>query len=142
MSADLSDNIMKNNMKSVLENKKIGNDNLNLKNENSDLRFFAAYNIINADVKSLLHIIYNEKFIEMDKFKSKIIQGFKSRNKNNIKMNRKTMNKYAKNKYDTIYKGLKFLNIIEPSEDDKEIRLTKEGKEFVKKYIEKEVGKC
>ena len=62
----------------------------------------------------------------------------KKRNKKNIKLARQDINKIAQNKYDTIYDGLKFLNIIEPSEDDTIIKLTKEGKEFVEKYIEKE----
>jgi len=140
-SSSMDSNVGKNNMKSILDDKTYNNNDV-LKNENNNLRFFAAYNIINADVKSLLHIIYNEKYIETNKFKGRIIQGFKKRNRRNNKMSKKNMNKYAKNKYETIYKGLIFLNIIEPNEDDTEIRLTKEGKEFVRKYIEKEVGIC
>lgn len=109
-----------------------------LEKENIKLREFATYNIINADVRSLLHIIYNENYIETDKFKSRIIQGYKKRNKKNQKLSKNVVNKIARNKYESIYDGLKFLNIIEPSEDDKIIRLTKEGKEYVKKYIEQE----
>ena len=93
--------------------------------------------MINAEAKSLLHIIYNEKYIEKDKFKSRIIQGYKKRNKKNIKFSKKEINKIARNKYDTIYDGLKFLNIIEPSEDDKIVKLTEKGRNFVEKYIEK-----
>lgn len=107
-----------------------------LENENRNLKYFAAYNIINLETKNLLHFIYYEKTMRTDNFKSKIIQGYKKRNKNNIKFSKKDIDKVAKSKYETIYEGLKFLNIIEPSEDDKEIRLTTEGKEFVRKYIE------
>ena len=108
-----------------------------IQEENVKLRNFAAYNMLNREAKSLLHIIYNEKYIEKDQFKSKIIQGYKKRNKRNVKLAKKDIDKIAKNKCDAIYDGLKFLNIIEPSEDDKIIKLTKEGKEFVEKYIEK-----
>jgi hypothetical protein len=108
-----------------------------LEDENSKLRDFATYNMINTEAKSLLHIIYNEKYINKDQFKSRIIQGYKKRNKKNVKFTHKEIDKIARNKYDTIFEGLKFLNIIEPSEDDKIIKLTEEGKKFVEKYIEK-----
>lgn len=108
-----------------------------LQEENAKLRNFAAYNMLNREARSLLHVIYNENYIETDKFKSRIIQGYKRRNKKNVKITKNDINKIAKNKYDSIYEGLKFLNIIEPSEDDKTIKLTKEGKKFVEKYIEK-----
>ena len=108
-----------------------------LEEENSKLRYFATYNMINKEAKSLLHTIYNEKYIEIDKFKSRIIQGYKKRNRKNIKFTKKEIDKIARNKYDTIFDGLKFLNIIEPSEDDKIITLTKDGKVFVEKNIER-----
>ena len=75
--------------------------------------------------------------MEADKFKKIIIDGYKKRNQKNIKFKRKDINKIADSKYETIYNGLKFLNIIEPSENDSEIKLTAAGKKFVKKYIEK-----
>lgn len=109
-----------------------------LEEENSKLRYFATYNMINTEAKSILHTIYNEKYIDANEFKSRIIQGYKRRNRKNVKFTRKEINKIAKNKYDTILNGLKFLNIIEPSEDDKIIRLTADGKKFVEKYIERE----
>lgn len=108
-----------------------------LQEENVKLRNFAAYNMLNSEARSLLHVIYYEKYIETEKFKNTIIQGYKRRNKKNIKFNKNDINKIAQNKYDTIYDGLKFLNIIEPSEDDKTLKLTQEGKKFVEKYIEK-----
>lgn len=106
-----------------------------IEEENVKLRNFAAYNMLNKEVRIALHVIYNEKSIEKEKFKNRIIHGYKKRNK---KLARKDITKIAQNKYDTIYDGLKFLNIIEPSEDDKIIKLTQEGKKFVEKYIEKE----
>ena len=108
-----------------------------IENENRNLRFFAAYNILNVETKSLLHSIYNEKYIKAYNFKSRIIQGYTRRNKKNIKFSKTDINKIANSKYVTIYEGLKFLNIIEPSEDDKDIKLTTECKIFVEKYIEK-----
>lgn len=110
-----------------------------LEDENNKLRYFAAYNMINIETKSLLHIIYNENYVNTDKFRNQIIQGYKRRNKRNIKFTNKDLSNIANSKYETIFEGLKFLNIIEPSEDDKIIKLTQEGKDFVKKYIEEEV---
>jgi len=118
-------------------NKCIECDKGELKNENIKLCHFAAYNIINVDTRSVLHIIYNEKYMETNKFKNRIIQGYKNRNRKNVKFTKKDLQRIANNKYETIFEGLKFLNIIEPSEDDKIIKLTKIGKEFVEKYIEK-----
>lgn len=108
-----------------------------LKEENEQLRYFATYNVINTEARILLHMMYNEKFVARNTFKSKIIQGYKKRNKRNIKFTKKEINKIAENKYDTIFEGLKFLNIIEPSEDDQILKLTQNGKKFVEKYIEK-----
>lgn len=108
-----------------------------IKEENERLRYFATYNVINAEARRLLHIMYNEKFIARNTFRSRIIQGYKKRNKRNIKFTKKEINKIAENKYDTIFEGLKFLNIIEPSEDDEILKLTQDGKKFVEKYIEK-----
>lgn len=108
-----------------------------IEKENDNLRFFAAYNLINFETKGILHSIYNENFMEADKFKKIIIDGYKKRNQKNIKFRKKDINKIADSKYETIYNGLKFLNIIEPSENDSEIKLTAAGKKFVKKYIEK-----
>ena len=109
-----------------------------LKEENSKLRNFATYNMINKDTKTLLHIIYYDKYIETKKFKERIIRGYKKRNRRNVKISHRDINEIAERRYQTIYEGLKFLNIIEPSEDDKEIKLTNEGKKFVEKYIESE----
>lgn len=109
---------------------------LELQEENVKLRNFATYNMLNKETRDLLHIIYCEKYIPIKQFRSKIIQGYKKRNKKNVKIAKKDIDKIAKNKYNTIYDGLKFLNIIEPSEDDETIKLTQEGKKFVEKYIE------
>lgn len=110
---------------------------LEIQEENVKLRNFATYNMLNKEAKDLLHIIYCEKYIPINQFRSRIIQGYKKRNKKNVKIAKKDIDKIAKNKYNTIYDGLKFLNIIEPSEDDETIKLTQEGKKFVEKYIEK-----
>lgn len=115
-------------------------DSNKIKEENKKLRNFATINIINKETRTLLHIIYNEKYIEAEKFKSNIIKGYKRRNKNNAKLSNKNINQLANNKYETIFNGLKFLNIIEPSENNSEIMLTNEGKKFVEEYIEDEEG--
>lgn len=107
------------------------------KNKETDtIRFFAAYNLLNYEARQMLHVIYNENFIEKDKFKNRILSGYKKRNKKNVKYQRKDLQEMANNKYEMMYEGLKFLGIIETSEDDKEIHLTKLGKDFVVKYIE------
>ena len=111
-------------------------DSQKLKEENDKLRHFAAYNIMNRETKMLLHIIYNEKYIEAERFKKEIISGYKKKNKNNANLSHKNINKLANNKYETIFNGLKFLNIIEPSENDNDIQLTSNGKRFVEEYIE------
>lgn len=108
-----------------------------LEEENSKLRNFATFNMINKEARNLLHIMYKENYVEMNRFKSKIIQGYKQRNKKNIKFTKKEIERIAKNKYETIFTGLKFLNIIEPSEDDTILKLTKDGKDFVREYIER-----
>lgn len=122
------------------ENKAISNcsdcNRVDLERENLKLREFATYRVLNQDAKSLLHIIYNENFIETDKFKNKIIKGYNRKYRNNKKMPQNVANKLANKKYENMLDGLKFLNIIEPSEDDKILKLTTEGKTYVEKYIE------
>lgn len=134
-------NISKNEIQKILfskEDKKeaLSCNNDELEQENKNLKFYAAYNIINVETKQLLHIIYNEKYIESERFKNTIIKGYTKRNKKNVKFSKRDINQIAQSKYKTILEGLKFLNIIEPSEDDKDIKLTSEGREFVEKYIE------
>lgn len=111
-------------------------DTQKLKEENNKLRNFATYNIMNRETKMLLHIIYNEKYIETERFKNEIIKGYKKKNKRNANLSNKNINKLANNKYETILNGLKFLNIIVPSENDNELQLTSDGKKFVEEYIE------
>lgn len=111
-----------------------------LENENNNLRFYSAYNIINKKAKELLNIIYCDKSMDIESFKNRLICSFKNRNKRNKNLSKSQINEYANNKYETIKEGLQFLNIIEISDDDKTITLTRYGKEFVEKYVEKEVG--
>ena len=40
----------------------------NLERENSKLREFATYNVINTDAKSILHTIYNENYIDSNNY--------------------------------------------------------------------------
>lgn len=103
--------------------------------ENKKIRNFAAYNIINHRVKMLLRTIYQNDYIETEQFRNEVISDYKKRNKNKIRYTNKGLDELASNKCDTMYNGLKFLNIIEPSEDNKTINLTAEGKMFVKNYI-------
>lgn len=119
------------------KNKCIDCNKSEIQEENIKLRNFATFNMLNKEARDLLHIIYCEKYISINQFRSRIIQGYKKRNKRNVKIAKKDIDKIAKNKYNTIYDGLKFLNIIEPSEDDETIKLTQEGRKFVEKYIEK-----
>ena len=111
-----------------------------IEEENNKLRNFATYNIINKETRTLLEEIYDEKYITSKKFKKIIVEGYKRRNRKNIKLSNKNIDKIANNKFESIYNGLKFLNIIEPSENDEIIRLTQKGIDFVKKYIDKKEG--
>lgn len=111
-----------------------------LEEENDKIRSFAAYNMINKETKILLSTIYDKQYIGKEEFKKCIIEGYARRNKNNANLNTKNLNKIANNKYETIYNGLKFLNIIEPSEYDDIIKLTRNGKKFVKEYIKEKEG--
>lgn len=104
--------------------------------DNKKIRNFAAYNIMNREARILLKIIYDKKYIEANKFKESIIKGFKKRNKSKAKLRNADIDKLANNKYETIFNGLKFLNIIEPSENNDEIMLTNDGRDFVREYIE------
>lgn len=114
-------------------------ENKALKDENNNLRYYAAYNIINKKTKDLLHVIYCENYMEKIEFEKVLKNSYKSRNRKNTNINKNNLNKYAENKVETIEKGLKYLNILEISEDNKYLILTKYGKEFVEKYIEEEV---
>lgn len=96
--------------------------------------------MINKETKILLSTIYDKQYIGKEEFKKCIIEGYARRNKNNANLNTKNLNKIANNKYETIYNGLKFLNIIEPSEYDDIIKLTRNGKKFVKEYIKEKEG--
>ena len=117
------------------ETKKV---NENLKDENDSLRFYATYNIINKKTKELLMQIYYEKCIEQSRFKEVLIKNFQKNNKNNRNISKNNLRKYANDKYETIFKGLNYLKIIDLSEDNNEIRLTEKGKKFVDEYIIKE----
>ena len=112
-----------------------------LQNENNNLRFYSAYNIINRKTKELLNVIYCNKSMQLTLFKNELIYSFKNRNRKNKNLTKYQINEYANNKYETIKGGLQYLNIIEITDDDETITLTPYGKKFVEKYIEKEVGK-
>lgn len=120
-------------------NKNNNNEIQMLKDENNNLRFYSAYNIINQKTKELLNVVYCDKSMKLEDFKNALIRSFKNRNKRNKNLTNSQKNEYANNKYDTIKDGLQYLNIIEISDDNKTITLTQYGKEFVEKYIEKEV---
>ena len=111
-----------------------------LESENSYLRFYAAYNIINKKTKELLNIMYCEKSIKQKDFKQRLEHSYIDKNRNNNNINKKDLKKYATNKYETILKGLLYLEIIELTDNEIEsIALTQYGKEFVEKYIQDEV---
>lgn len=135
---ELNEELKGNNKKKTKKTKDENNIEV-LQNENNNLRFYSAYNIINRKTKELLNAIYCEKSMEVTTFKEKLINSFKNRNKKNKNLTKTQINEYANNKYETIKDGLQYLDIIE-IRDDETIILTQYGKEFVKKYIENEVG--
>lgn len=128
--------------KKINKNKgdKIENKIKVLQDENNNLRFYAAYNIINKKTKELLNIIYCEKSIKQKDFKQRLEYSYIDKNRKNNNINKRDLKKYATNKYETILKGLLYLEIIELADNEIEsIALTQYGKEFVEKYIQDEV---
>lgn len=120
-------------------NIKQNEENLNirqLEEENRNLRYYAAYNIINNATKEVLLEMYDKKYIELDDFRIKIInQDYKEQDYTTKNITEAL--KLAYSRFETIYRSLKFLNIVEPSEDNKIIQLTSDGKMFVKEYLKK-----
>lgn len=108
-----------------------------LKNKNTELeidirnmRFFSAYNILDSYAKEILKNIYETGRIEKETLKKKLLKCYKSKfyKKNKSKV-------YAQNITEEVIFDLIYLDIIEYSEDDKYILLTKNGVQFVEKYL-------
>lgn len=114
-------------------------DKINVKSlelENRNLRYYAAYNIIDNETKEVLLEMYENKYIQLDEFRKKIVkQDYKENDNKSINITESL--KLAFSRFETIYRSLKFLNIVEPSEDNKIIQLTSDGKRFVEEYLKK-----
>ncbi len=104
-----------------------------LEEENKNLRNFAAYNILDRETKNILIEIYHSEQIEIERFSDILIK--KYRRRNNRTLTARTSRLLAENQCESIISKLKFLEIIEISEDNKLIRLTQKGKAFIKEYI-------
>lgn len=121
----------KTNIKFETDEKKILlNKNTELEMDIRNMRFFSAYNILDVHTKQILKNIKETGKIEKEVFKRKLLKYYKSKyyKKNKSKV-------YAQNITEEVIFDLIYLDIIEYSEDDKYILLTKNGIQFVEKYL-------
>lgn len=101
--------------------------------ERDNLRYFASFQVTNKYSRSLLKFIKNNDKIDIEIFKEQLISYYNKTIKN---MGKKRKQDYIIKKVEEILYNLKYLNIIEYTEDDKYIILTQNSIEFVKSYEE------
>lgn len=100
--------------------------------ERESLRYFATYQATNRYSRELLNVIKINGIMTKEDFKY-----------NMQKYYRRTTNmgkKKKQEKVESLLYNLKYLNIIEYTEDDKYIILTQNGKEFINSNYNEEVG--
>lgn len=108
-------------------------DLINVKEERESLRFFSAYQITNQFARELLKKIIISGKIESEVFINEMNGYYKSTIKN---MGKVRKNQYIEKKINELLYNLRYLDLIEYSEDDNYILLTQKGIEFVKGYEE------
>lgn len=116
-----------------IEKKNLKDKNKELECNLKNIRFFSAYTITNNCSRKLLNNIYLNKRLEQKTFRDKLLKHYKG--KLNKRMSHQKVEEYSYNKTRDIIFDLIFLDIIEYSEDDKYFILTKNGIEFVEKYL-------
>lgn len=121
-----------------VEKKILKDKNEELECNIKNIRFFSAYTITNNCSRKLLNNIYLNKKMEQKVFNDKLLKHYK--NKLTKRMPLKKVEEYSYNKTHDIIFDLIFLDIIEYSEDDKYFVLTKNGIEFVEKYLKGDEG--
>ena len=117
------------------------NNNINCKEckindimiERESLRYFSAYQVTNKSSRDILIYVKNE-----EKMKIKIFEEYmKEYYENSIRnMGKKRKQEFIERKINELLYNLRYLNIIEYTEDDEYIILTQNGKEFVRRYEE------
>jgi len=101
--------------------------------ERESLRYFSAYQVTNKFSRDvLIHIKNNEK-IQVEIFYD-TIKEYYEKNIRNMRKSRKQ--EFIERKINELLYNLRYLNIIEYTEDDAYIILTRNGEEFVKGYEE------
>lgn len=138
-------NDLKEQTKSLLDNKNLLEENQHLCNdckneiiaERESLRYFAAYQITDEYVQNLLILIKNNGKISVKAFRDGIEKYFE---KKYHYINKNKKQKIILRKIDNLLYNLKYINIIEFTEDNRDIILTQNGEEFVKGLYESEVG--
>lgn len=119
-----------------LENATLRRDISKLETERDDLRFFSAYSITNANCRKLLKKIMNSDKITTEEFYEILTKDYNKKIKN---IYGKAKENYITNKINILLENLKYLNIIEYSEDGDYILLTFDGLSFVKGLERREV---
>lgn len=104
-----------------------------IKEERDNMRIFVADRITNKCCKNILKKISSNGKIEVEKFREELENYYKKSIKN---IHGKKKETYIINKVNELLSNLKYLNIIEYSEDDNYIILTKDGMEFVNSCLE------
>lgn len=106
--------------------------------ERESLRYFSAYQITNKYSRELLKTIKNNDRIEIETFKYNMVEYYEKTIRN---MGKKRKQEFIKKKIEELLYNLRYLNIIEYTEEGKFIILTQNGDEFVKGYsCSEEVG--
>lgn len=107
-------------------------------NERESLRYFSAYQITNKFSRELLKTVKNNDKIEIEIFKDSMIEYYEKTIRN---MGKKRKQEFIAKKIEELLYNLRYLNIIEYTEEGKFIILTQNGAEFVKGYsYDEEVG--
>lgn len=123
----------------ILEGKDICNpkcDECELKNiveEKESLRFFSAYQVTNQFSRELLKKIIDNDKIELNKFIQSLDEYYKKTIRN---MGKRKKEEFIERKINELLSNLRYLDLIEYTEDDQYIILTQKGIEFVKGYME------
>lgn len=105
--------------------------------ERDSLRFFSAYQVTNKFSRDLLRAIKENGKITKEIFIYNINNYYQNSIRN---MGKKRKEQFISQKIEELLYNLRYLNIIEYTEDDNYIILTEDGKNFVNDYYVEEVG--
>lgn len=106
-------------------------------NERESLRYFSAYQITNKYSRNLLKEVKACEKMPIELFAYSLQEYYQKTIKN---MGKKRKQEFITKKIEELLYNLRYLNIIEYTEDDKFIILTQNGKEFMNSYYNEEVG--